>query len=81
MAHAYNHRKRHLSKTTMSFGDYEPFHVNAAGVEIAGVKGGEGPPILLLHGYPQTHEIWHACADELAHKFTVLATGLRGYGA
>jgi haloacetate dehalogenase len=64
----------------MAFGDYEPFRVDAAGVEIAGMKGGEGPPLLLLHGYPQTHEIWHACADELARHFTVIATDLRGYG-
>jgi haloacetate dehalogenase len=65
----------------MSFGDYEPFRVDAAGVEIAGTKGGEGPPLLLLHGYPQTHEIWHACADELARHFTIIAPDLRGYGA
>ncbi|WP_244826775.1 alpha/beta fold hydrolase [Caballeronia sp. TF1N1] len=65
----------------MSFRGYEPFRVNAAGVEIAGEKGGDGPPLLLLHGYPQTHEIWHSCADELARHFTVIATDLRGYGA
>ncbi|WP_244816153.1 alpha/beta fold hydrolase [Caballeronia sp. Lep1P3] len=65
----------------MSFRDYEPFAIDAAGVRIAGVKGGDGPPLLLLHGHPQTHEIWHACADVLARRFTVIATDLRGYGA
>lgn len=65
----------------MSFGDYAPFRVDADGVEIAGMRGGDGPPLLLLHGHPQTHEIWHKCAGELAQHFTVIATDLRGYGA
>ncbi|WP_061122437.1 alpha/beta fold hydrolase [Caballeronia catudaia] len=65
----------------MSFGDYEPFRVDAAGVDIVGMKGGDGPPLLLMHGHPQTHEIWHKCAGELAKHFTVIATDLRGYGA
>jgi haloacetate dehalogenase len=67
----------------MSFADYEPFRIEGAdaGVAIAGVKGGDGPPLLLLHGHPQTHEIWHKCADVLARHFTVIATDLRGYGA
>ena len=65
----------------MSFGSYEPFRVGVEGVEIVGMKGGEGPPLLLLHGHPQTHEIWHKCADDLAKHFTVIATDLRGYGA
>ncbi len=45
------------------------------------MKGGSGPPLLLLHGYPQTHAIWHRLADVLAQHFTVIATDLRGYGA
>ena len=51
------------------------------GVEIAGVIGGSGPPLLLLHGHPQSHVIWHKVAHELAHDYTVVATDLRGYGA
>ena len=43
--------------------------------------GGSGPPLLLLHGYPQTHLCWHAVAPELAHHFTVVAFDLPGYGA
>jgi haloacetate dehalogenase len=43
-------------------------------------RGGGGPPVLLLHGYPQTHAMWHLVAPLLAHDFTVVATDLRGYG-
>ncbi|WP_233861909.1 alpha/beta fold hydrolase [Paraburkholderia adhaesiva] len=66
----------------MPFQGFTPFTVRTAdGIDIHGVKGGEGPPLLLLHGHPQTHMIWHRCADELARHFTVIATDLRGYGA
>ena len=41
---------------------------------------GKGPPLLLLHGYPQTHVMWHRVAPALAEKFTVVAMDLRGYG-
>jgi haloacetate dehalogenase len=41
---------------------------------------GDGPPVLLLHGYPQTHLIWHHVAPVLAHTYTVVLTDLRGYG-
>jgi len=43
--------------------------------------GGDGPPLLLLHGYPQTHAMWHRIAPALAEDFTVVLTDLRGYGA
>ena len=39
-----------------------------------------GPAVLLLHGYPQTHVIWHRIAPRLAERYTVVATDLRGYG-
>ncbi|MFN8593140.1 MAG: alpha/beta hydrolase [Thermomicrobiales bacterium] len=42
--------------------------------------GGSGPPLLLLHGYPQTHVMWHLIAPRLAESFTVVAVDLRGYG-
>jgi haloacetate dehalogenase len=44
------------------------------------VTAGSGPPLLLLHGYPQTHVLWHAVAPRLAESFTVVAPDLRGYG-
>jgi haloacetate dehalogenase len=42
--------------------------------------GGEGPPLLLLHGYPQTHVMWHKVAPQLAREYTVVCPDLRGYG-
>ncbi len=42
--------------------------------------GGSGPPLLLLHGHPQTHVMWHRVAPRLAQTFTVVAPDLRGYG-
>ena len=43
--------------------------------------GGSGPPLLLLHGYPQTHVMWHHTAPRLAERFTVVAADLTGYGS
>ena len=43
-------------------------------------RGGSGPPLLLLHGNPQTHAMWNAVAPELARRFTVICPDLRGYG-
>ena len=50
-------------------------------VEIFYRTGGSGPPLLLLHGYPQTHVIWHRVAPALAQDFTLVLPDLRGYGA
>ena len=50
------------------------------GVHIAATIGGSGPPLLLLHGHPQTRAIWHRVAAPLAQHHTVVAADLRGYG-
>jgi len=50
------------------------------GAEINVAIGGEGPPLLLLHGNPLTHVSWHKIAPDLANNFTIIALDLRGYG-
>jgi haloacetate dehalogenase len=50
------------------------------GVEIAATVGGSGPPLLLLHGHPQTRAIWHQVAPRLAEHHTLVMPDLRGYG-
>ncbi|MGB5865441.1 MAG: alpha/beta hydrolase [Sulfitobacter sp.] len=50
------------------------------GQQIAYASAGTGPALLLLHGFPQTHAMWHAIAPELAKTHTVVAADLRGYG-
>lgn len=54
--------------------------VDVEGVKIRIRRGGDGPPVLLLHGNPQTLFMWHWVAERLARKFTVVAADLRGYG-
>jgi haloacetate dehalogenase len=54
--------------------------VRTGGALINLVSGGSGTPLLLLHGYPQTHAMWHKVAPELAREYTVVCPDLRGYG-
>ena len=54
--------------------------IRASGAEIHLRTAGSGPPLLLLHGYPQTHAIWHKVAPALARDFAVVCADLRGYG-
>ncbi|WP_020666468.1 alpha/beta fold hydrolase [Amycolatopsis nigrescens] len=59
---------------------FEYRRVEVEGVGIHCAVGGDGPPLLLLHGYPQTHLIWHRVAPVLAAEYTVVLADLRGYG-
>ena len=54
--------------------------IKVSETEINLVRGGKGPPLLLLHGYPQSHVMWHKVAEQLAMQFTVIISDLRGYG-
>lgn len=70
---------------SVSFPGFEAktFHTDSedGSIEISYLIGGNGPPLLLLHGFPQTKAIWSQVAPELAKNFTVVAADLRGYGA
>jgi haloacetate dehalogenase len=62
------------------FDGFEEFDIPTDGTSVHGVRGGNGPPLLLLHGIPETHLMWHRVAPHLAERYTVVATDLRGYG-
>ena len=62
------------------FPHFERHAVDVGGIHINCIKGGSGPALLLLHGHPQTHAIWHKVAPQLAERYTVIAADLRGYG-
>ena len=55
------------------FEGFDEFDIFTEETSIHGRKGGNGPPLLLLHGFPQTHRMWHATAPRLAEYFTVVA--------
>ncbi|KUJ20302.1 putative epoxide hydrolase [Mollisia scopiformis] len=63
------------------FPNFESFDLKlSSSLTIHGIRSGSGQPLLLLHGFPQTHHIWHKVAPELTSKYTVIAIDLRGYG-
>lgn len=62
------------------FEDFETKKIQTSEIEVNLKVAGTGPPLLLLHGYPQTHVIWHKIAPKLAEKFTIVTPDLRGYG-
>ncbi len=62
------------------FPGFETRRINTIGAEIFLRVGGSGPPLLLIHGYPQTHAMYHKIAGALSHDFTVVVPDLRGYG-
>jgi haloacetate dehalogenase len=65
----------------MMFEGFDRGSVDTDAARIAYVTAGSGPAVLLLHGFPQTHAMWHRVAPALARHFTVVASDLRGYGA
>jgi haloacetate dehalogenase len=62
------------------FPGFSQRRIQTSGAVINTAYGGSGAPVLLLHGYPQTHVMWHRVAPRLAERFTVVMTDLRGYG-
>src|SRR5579859_3152798 len=62
------------------FKEFPQRNLDINGVKIRIRRGGSGPPVLLLHGNPQTLFMWHRVAERLAGRFTVVAADLRGYG-
>lgn len=62
------------------FPNFTTQKITANGITLHTRIGGSGPPLLLLHGYPQTHVMWHKVAPSLAQHFTLICPDLRGYG-
>lgn len=63
------------------FEGFSARRIRTAEAEIFLRQAGSGPPVLLIHGYPQTHAVWHRLAPPLSRRFTVVCPDLRGYGA
>jgi len=62
------------------FDGFSRHDIDHQGVRLRALHGGSGPPLLLLHGHPQTHAMWHAVAPRLAERFSVVMMDLRGRG-
>src|SRR5262245_33870249 len=69
-----------LAQDPPLFPGFRSQRIQTSGATIHTVIGGSGPPLLLIHGSPQTHVEWHKIAPRLAERFTVVMTDLRGYG-
>jgi haloacetate dehalogenase len=74
------HARQQAGGAANLFPGFTTANVQTSGATINVVIGGSGPPLLLLHGAPQTHAIWHRVAPDLAKEYTVIAADLRGYG-
>ena len=74
------HAQQRTDGAAYLFPGFKGLKIQTSGATINAVVGGSGPPLLLLHGAPQTHAIWHKVAPELAKEYTVVAADLRGYG-
>lgn len=69
-----------MSDISMLFPGFEPVWIDGPVGKIFAHAGGEGPPLVLIHGFPQTHAEWHHLAPELARTHRVVCPDLRGYG-
>ncbi|RFB78830.1 alpha/beta fold hydrolase [Methylovirgula sp. 4M-Z18] len=69
-----------MSDTHDLFPGFASHWIDTEAGKIFARSGGSGPPLVLLHGFPQTHVMWHRVAAQLAEHFTVVAMDLRGYG-
>jgi haloacetate dehalogenase len=69
-----------MNDPSLFSGFVQRFIETDAGVQINVLTGGEGPPLLLLHGHPQTHAMWHRVAPALAAHHALVLADLRGYG-
>ena len=69
-----------LEVTQKLFPGFRSQYVQTSGASIRVLSKGDGPPILLLHGHPETHVCWHKIAAELARDYSVVIPDLRGYG-
>jgi len=65
---------------SLAFAEFESLQLDVGPVQIHARTAGSGPPLLLLHGYPESSLMWRNVAPSLAENFTVVATDLRGYG-
>jgi haloacetate dehalogenase len=70
-----------LSAGALMFAGFDAREVQTSRGAVNAIVGGSGPPLLLLHGYPQSHLMWRAVAPLLAERHTVVASDLAGYGA
>ena len=69
-----------MTRAPHLFEGFSPLDRQTSRVRFSGVTRGEGPPLLLLHGYPESHATWHEVAPPLAKRYTVVAPDLPGYG-
>jgi haloacetate dehalogenase len=70
-----------MTVLTELFPGFEPVYTETSSGRIFARVGGKGPPLLLLHGFPQTHVMWHHLAPALAKRFSLVIADLPGYGA
>lgn len=78
--HLQGGRRPDLTRISQGFDGFAFREIETSGARIRVAEGGDGPPLLMLHGNPQTLAIWRHVAPALARRFRVICTDLRGYG-